>query len=88
MKKTLVFAFLTLSILAVFCACGNGTKKGKSSGDTVIVGITNDMDSLDPHKAVAAGTREVLYNIFEGLVKADNKNEKNFDYHVCFVFHT
>ncbi len=71
MKKTLVFAFLTLSILAVFCACGNGTKKGETSGDTVIVGITNDMDSLDPHKAVAAGTREVLYNIFDGLVKAD-----------------
>lgn len=40
-------------------------------GGSIIVGITQDLDSLDPHKAVAAGTKEVLYNIFEGLVKAD-----------------
>ncbi len=40
-------------------------------GGSVIVGITQDLDSLDPHKAVAAGTNEVLYNIFEGLVKPD-----------------
>ena len=30
------------------------------------------MDSLDPHKAVSAGTKEVLFNIFEGLVKPDS----------------
>lgn len=45
---------------------------GKPSyGGSITVGITQDMDSLDPHKAVAAGTKEVLYNIFEGLVKLD-----------------
>lgn len=38
-------------------------------GGSIIVGITQDLDSLDPHKAVAAGTREVLFNIYEGLVK-------------------
>ncbi|MBQ2803878.1 MAG: ABC transporter substrate-binding protein, partial [Lachnospiraceae bacterium] len=27
--------------------------------------------SLDPHKATAAGTKEILFNIFEGLVKPD-----------------
>ncbi len=42
-------------------------------GGSVIVGITQDIDSLDPHKAVAAGTREVLFNIFEGLVKPDKE---------------
>ena len=31
------------------------------------------MDSLDPHKAVAAGTKEVLFNVFEGLVKPDEE---------------
>lgn len=41
------------------------------NGGSVIVGIQNDLDSLDPHKAKAAGTDEVLFNIFEGLVKPD-----------------
>lgn len=46
--------------------------KGKPSyGGSITVGITQDLDSLDPHKAVAAGTKEVLFNIFEGLVKLD-----------------
>ena len=40
-------------------------------GGSVVVGISQDLDSLDPHKAVAAGTKEVLFNIFEGLVKPD-----------------
>lgn len=40
-----------------------------SDGGSVTVGISQDLDSLDPHRAVAAGTSEVLFNIFEGLVK-------------------
>ena len=36
----------------------------------ITVGIAQDLDeSLDPHKAVAAGTKEVMFNVFEGLVK-------------------
>ena len=41
-------------------------------GGEITVGITQDLDSLDPHKMVAAGTREVMFNVFEGLVKADS----------------
>ena len=37
-------------------------------GGSVVVGILQDLDSLDPHKAVAAGTKEVLFNVFEGLL--------------------
>ena len=40
-------------------------------GGSVVVGIQQDIDSLDPHKATAAGTTEILFNIFEGLVKPD-----------------
>ena len=40
-------------------------------GGSVTVGIQQDIDSLDPHKATAAGTKEILFNIFEGLVKPD-----------------
>ncbi len=36
----------------------------------ITVGIAQDLDeSLDPHLAVAAGTKEVMFNVFEGLVK-------------------
>jgi peptide/nickel transport system substrate-binding protein len=36
----------------------------------ITVGIAQDLDeSLDPHKAVAAGTKEVMFNVFEGLMK-------------------
>lgn len=38
-------------------------------GGKAIVGITQEPDFLDPHLAVAAGTKEILFNIFEGLVK-------------------
>lgn len=44
-----------------------------TDGGEITVGIAQDLeDSLDPHLATAAGTREVLFNIFEGLVKPDS----------------
>ena len=40
---------------------------------TLVVGIAQDLDSsLDPYQITAAGTREVLFNVYEGLVKADS----------------
>ena len=39
-------------------------------GNSVTVGIAQDLSSLDPQLAATAGVREVLFNIFEGLVKA------------------
>lgn len=70
MKKRAVFLALLIS-LAALCACNGGSRGKKGSDDEVsaVVGITQDLDSLDPHKAVAAGTDEVLFNVFEGLVK-------------------
>ncbi len=44
---------------------------GPVYGGSAVVGIQQDIDSLDPHKATAAGTKEILFNIFEGLVKSD-----------------
>lgn len=53
------------------------TKEGVKTpkmGGSITVGIPQDIgDSLDPHKAVGAGTKEILFNIFEGLVKPDEK---------------
>lgn len=62
----LLFVLTTLTIALGGCA---GDKEGDSSSQ-ITIGIPQDLeDSLDPHKAVAAGTKEVLFNIFEGLVK-------------------
>jgi len=47
----------------------------KTYGGSIVVGIQNDLDSLDPHLAGSAGTSEVLFNIFEGLVKPSSNGE-------------
>ena len=71
MKRFLFTVLLLTVAAAALSGCKkDGTKDGKNGG-AVVVGITQDLDSLDPHKAVAAGTKEVLYNLFEGLVKSD-----------------
>ena len=46
----------------------------------ITVGIPQDLDSLDPYLMTAAGTREVMLNIYEGLVKANAAGE-----YVCAV---
>ena len=76
-KKLSGLLFAALLIMAVLGGCADST--GESSGDnssrepkgSVVVGIQQDIDSLDPHKATAAGTKDILFNIFEGLVKPD-----------------
>ena len=85
MKKKLLALLLLVSLLgAVLSGCGDGsTDRAPEDGqnDTgsteaaphaneITVGIAQDLDeSLDPHIAVAAGTKEVMFNVFEGLVK-------------------
>ena len=81
MKKKLFLTLLMFSVATALCGCKGGTKNGNTpddissgtpaNGGEIVVGITQDLDSLDPHIAVAAGTDEVLFNIFEGLVKPD-----------------
>lgn len=84
MKKRLgkiLLGVMVLSLTIALSACsgdkGNESSTDensstKTSGGSVVVGITQDLDSLDPHNAAYAGTREVLFNMFEGLVKADS----------------
>ena len=45
-----------------------GGKSELTYGGAITVGITQDLDGLDPQKALSAGAKEVLFNIFEGLV--------------------
>ena len=91
MKKRVFALFLSVLMLTtVLCACGDttseeaggiGSDTTSSSGEAVtggelVVGISQDLgDSLDPYQLTAAGTREVLFNIYEGLVKATATGE-------------
>ncbi len=75
-KKVLLL--MVLSMVLALCGCiGGKSEQGRSSKDkdSIVVGIQNNLDSLDPHVAAAAGTKEVLFNLFEGLVKPDENGE-------------
>ena len=85
MKKTFLALLLLVSLLCtVLSGCGDSSTEkapedGQTNGSTaeaepraneITVGIAQDLDdSLDPHKTVKAGTREVMFNVFEGLMK-------------------
>lgn len=38
-------------------------------GGSVVFGMTQDLASLDPHPETDAGTRDVVFNLYEGLMK-------------------
>lgn len=89
-RKILSLLLVAVMLAAVLCSCGDG-KTGSSASDgkgnsantepsdgikEITVGIAQDLDdSLDPHSTTAAGTREVFFNVFEGLVKPDTNGD-------------
>lgn len=75
MKRNVLLCALII-IMTLLCGCGKEGTNGEQA-NSITVGISQDMDSLDPHIAVAAGTKEVLFNVFEGLVKPDTEGNLN-----------
>lgn len=86
MKKVISLFLSLVMICAVLCACGDGSGKGdegsnglqdaRKAANEIVVAIAQDPeDSLDPHAAASAGTREVVFNIYEGLVKTGPTGE-------------
>ena len=88
--KRLLLLVALASLLVSLCACGGDTANGESPevtgtaaqtgepsyGGSVTVAIAQDLDdTLDPHMVVSAGTEEVLFNVFEGLVKPNSEGE-------------
>ena len=84
----LLLLVVLASLLVSLCACGGDTAQSPSpegtgtaatnepsTGSSVTVGISQELDSLDPHKAVSAGSSEVLFNVFEGLMKPSPDGE-------------
>ena len=69
-KRATVF-LAVLSLAVALCGCA-GDKKGNPK-DSITIGIPQDIEeTLDPHDMVAAGTKEIFFNVFEGLVKPDS----------------
>lgn len=83
-KRILTLALAVVMTAALFIGGGqsafaaeeNGST-GESAGGEITVGIAADLDSsLDPHvSSSSAGTREVLFNIYEGLMKPDTQGD-------------
>ncbi len=72
LKKLTAITLVSVMVLAMCCslsACKS--KAGNGKKDTVVVGIQQALDGLDPHTVESAGTREVMFNIFEGLIKVE-----------------
>lgn len=83
MKQRILAGLLAALMCAVLPGCGGGSGTGgagaqsgtgsaspSAPADEITVAIAQDLDeSLDPHHTVAAGTREIMFNVFEGLVK-------------------
>lgn len=57
MKKILMLLLLSLLAVTFF------------SAGRVVVSVPQDPDYLDPHRASASGTYEMMFNVFEGLLK-------------------
>ncbi|MCR5687501.1 MAG: ABC transporter substrate-binding protein [Lachnospiraceae bacterium] len=75
MKRIMAMASAAIILSVALTGC-SGDKKDASS--SIVVGIPQDLeDSLDPHEAVAAGTKEILFNIYEGLLKPDETGNLN-----------
>ena len=86
MKKRILAVFLAAAALACsLSACGGATTQTTAPSDETTpssgaphanelnVGIAQDLDdSLDPYQMTAAGTREVMFTVFEGRVKPDS----------------
>ena len=64
-------------VMSILAAALGGCAGGKTAGDSsaITIGIPQDLESLDPHYMTAAGTKEVLFNVFEGLVKPDQTGD-------------
>lgn len=78
--KRITSGILAAAVLLSLAACSGGSgsssaaqasvKKGKNGGE-FIFGIQTQPNHLDPYLSTSADTREILFNIFEGLVKPD-----------------
>ena len=86
MKKRTIALLLSAALMTMaLSACGGQKPENSGSDDAnssransneIAVGIAQDLgDSLDPFQMTAAGTREILFNVYEGLFKPNSAGD-------------
>lgn len=91
MRTRAIALFLLAAVMSMaLCGCGgqgttsagsDGANTSQAGGGTpaaneLTAGIAQDLgDSLDPYQMTAAGTREILFNVYEGLYKPDSSGD-------------
>ena len=76
-RKTKGAFAIVLTTLAIALSGCSSDKTAGDDSSKITIGIPQDIDGLDPHYATGAGTKEVLFNLFEGLVKPDENGNLN-----------
>ncbi len=72
MKKALCLFLAALMLLCGACGKQESAADARKKANEIYVGIAQDLSSsLGPYQLSTAGTREVMFNVFEGLYKAD-----------------
>lgn len=68
--KKYALLFLMALVVAVLAACSDDTNSSSSGDDAqeIIVRVNDDPDFLDPHKATASISFQMILNMFEGLM--------------------
>ena len=84
-KHPIALLLLAAAMATALCACGGPKSNGSGSDDAntsradsneLAVGSAQDLgDSLDPYQMTAAGTREILFNVYEGLYKPTSSGD-------------
>lgn len=71
-----LFFITSILILSSCTAKKNNATTDKRFSNEIVVAIAQDLDdSLDPHKTVKGGTTEIMFNVFEGLLKPSTSGE-------------
>lgn len=72
--KTAVPIVMSVMLAAPLTAAAADASPHAAS-DEISIGVAQDFDSLDPDHMTAAGTKEIMFNVFEGLVKPSPEGE-------------
>lgn len=77
-----LFVSMLLTLTIALGGCAGDKEDGSSeqiaatqteSGSHITIGIAQDMNTMVPATVNGAGTKEILFNIYEGLYKPDNE---------------
>lgn len=74
--RKLAATAMLLAVIVSLAACGTGTEQdnGQEQGSrrtTLYIAAQAEPESLDPHKIESAAAKELLFNVYQGLVGVD-----------------